>query len=60
MDKNMIFSSPQHSSSELICHGAASVIHRPSVHQLSTFWTFSQDQLKESTPNLPQMFVMRS
>jgi len=37
-----------------LCHGAAS------GRQLFTFWISSQERLKGFTPNLPQMFLMRS
>jgi len=35
-------------------------VRRTSVRQLFTFWTSSQEWLKGYTPNLPQMFLMRS
>jgi len=33
---------------------------RPALWLPDTFWTFSQERLKGSTTNLPQMFLMRS
>jgi len=33
---------------------------RPGPWLADTFWTLSEERLKVSTPNLPQMFLMRS
>jgi len=55
--KLYIVSSPEHSSSELMPWRG---VRRPSVGQLFTFSTSSQERLKGSTPNLPQMFLMMS